>query len=378
MKKLSSFLLVTLFALSAHSAFGQTTYKETMGTVPGTTAIASHTGWTYYGILNYSGSADVRATTQSNVTDYSQASGGANVFFTNIVGREFTIAGINTNTFTNFDKISFGMYKSTTVSNGSELILEYTTDNGSSWTAFTKPTLPTGSGTAKWYYITTSAVIFPTDTNLTIRFRQTSSAGVQFRIDDVTLIGDGALPVELASFSSSVSSRQVTLFWITASEINNHRFEIERKNNDEWKTVGTVMGHGTSNQQHEYTFPDAELNSGSYQYRLKQIDFNGNHEYHNLPGDVIIEKPQKISLKQNYPNPCNPTTQISFDLSENGYVSLKIFDIIGKKVATLIDKELTADFYNIEFDVSNLASGTYFYTLTAGSFKSIKKMTVVK
>lgn len=370
MKRIIFVLLVGLFFAISNNTLGQTTYKETMGTVTGTTLIVNHNGWTYYGTLNYSGTGDVRATTPSNTTDYAEASGGANVFLTNTVGRNFIIAGINTNTFTDFDKISFGVHKSTTASNGSELIIEYSNDNGSSWTVITKPDLPTGTGTSKWYYITTSTVTFPTDTNLILRFRQNGSTP-QFRIDDVTLVGNGPLPVTLSYFNSSVTKNQVTLNWATEWELNNKGFEIYRGTDK----IGFVTGKNTSAQ---YNFIDKNLTAGIYQYKLKQIDYNGNYEYFSLNQDIIIGTPKNFDLAQNYPNPCNPKTTIKYFLPEDANVSLKIYDILGKEVLILINEYKKADYYSEEFDVSNLASGVYLYKLTAGQNAKIKKMLIIK
>jgi len=346
-----------------------------MGTVPGTTSIASHTGWTYYGILNYSGTGDVRSTTPSNTTDYAEASGGANVFLTNTIGRNFVIAGINTNTFTDFDKISFGVHKSTTASNGSELIIEYSNDNGSSWTVITKPDLPTGTGTSKWYYITTSTVTFPTDTNLILRFRQNGSTP-QFRIDDVTLVGNGPLPVTLSFFNSTVSKNQVTLRWETTMELNNKGFEVLRKKAGQEAEERAAFING-KNTASVYSFTDVGLVSGNYEYRLKQIDFNGNYEYFNLP-QVIIGTPKEFDMPQNYPNPFNPVTKISFALPETSPVILKVYDMLGRLVKTLINETVEAGYHSVDFHVDGLASGIYFYALSTPKQKMVKKMTIVK
>jgi hypothetical protein len=141
-------------------------------------------------------------------------------------------------------------------------------------------------------------------------------------ITEVPNSGDAPLPVELISFTSSVNHREATLFWTTGSELNNARFEVERKITENWKTVGTVKGSGTTTQPVNYSFTEHNLNTGSYQYRLKQIDFNGNYEYYPLSQDVVIAKPKTIDLLQNYPNPGNPQTIIPFSLSDPSSVKL--------------------------------------------------------
>ncbi len=88
--------------------------------------------------------------------------------------------------------------------------------------------------------------------------------------------------------------------------------------------------------------------------------------------------PVSYSLHQNYPNPFNPSTTISFDLAEGNNVKLAVYDILGRENSVLVNQYLTAGSYTINFINSNLASGIYFYRLTAGSFTDIKKMTLVK
>ena len=86
----------------------------------------------------------------------------------------------------------------------------------------------------------------------------------------------------------------------------------------------------------------------------------------------------EFSLSQNYPNPFNPTTKISWQSSVSGNQTIKIYDIAGKEVATLISEYRLAGKNEVEFDASNLSSGIYFYKLTAGNISKTKKMLVLK
>jgi len=88
--------------------------------------------------------------------------------------------------------------------------------------------------------------------------------------------------------------------------------------------------------------------------------------------------PTEYSLSQNYPNPFNPSTVINFSLPQTGHVSLKVYNVLGQEVATLIDGELFLGNHSVRFDASNLSSGLYLYKIEAGSFSSIKKMVLVK
>lgn len=188
-----------------------------------------------------------------------------------------------------------------------------------------------------------------------------------------------ALPVELASFSSSVNGNNVALSWNTVSEENNSGFEIERNSfGAGWTKIGFVNGKGTTNSPHNYSFTDNAISSGRYSYRLKQIDYNGNYKYYDLQNEVVIGVPDKFALMQNYPNPFNPATVISYQLPFDGFVSLKIFDMSGREVSQLVNEVKTAGYYTVSFDAKNLSSGTYFYKLTTDKFSDVKKMVVVK
>jgi Secretion system C-terminal sorting domain len=194
---------------------------------------------------------------------------------------------------------------------------------------------------------------------------------------------DAPLPVNLVSFTSVVNGRDVTLNWKTLQEINNYGFDIQRsavinQTPEAWSSVGFVNGNGTHSAQSDYTFTDYGLTTGKYKYRLKQIDLNGNFEYFNLGNEVNIGIANKFELSQNYPNPFNPTTKIDFNLPDDGNVKIKVFDMTGKEVKTLLDEQRTAGYYTVDFNGSDLSSGIYYYTLESGSFKETKKMIMLK
>ncbi|MBK8984205.1 MAG: T9SS type A sorting domain-containing protein [Ignavibacteria bacterium] len=191
------------------------------------------------------------------------------------------------------------------------------------------------------------------------------------------------MPVELSTFTSSVNLNSVKLNWSTSLEQNNSGFEIQRSDNDAagqeaWKKAGFVNGAGNSSVQNNYSYEDKNLSSGKYKYRLKQIDFNGGYEYFMLTGEAVIGIPLSTELQQNYPNPFNPVTNISYRLSESGFVTLKVFDNSGREVKTLINEYKEAGYYKAVFDGSGLASGIYFYKLSADNFNQTKKLSLVK
>ena len=194
---------------------------------------------------------------------------------------------------------------------------------------------------------------------------------------------DNPTPVELSEFIYIVNGSDVTLSWTTSAELNNSGFEIERsivngQISNEWNKIGFVSGNGTSTEIHNYEFIEKGLNTGKYNYRLKQIDFNGNYEYFELAEEVSIGIPDKYQLSQNYPNPFNPVTNIEFAIPELGFVSLRIYDVMGRELVTLVNENKEPGYYKLKFDAGKLSSGVYFYRMTAGDFVAVKKLVVLK
>jgi len=189
---------------------------------------------------------------------------------------------------------------------------------------------------------------------------------------------DNQLPVELVAFTARNTAEGVQLTWRTASEQNNAGFEVQRRSEkaSEWQVLGFVRGAGTTAEAQSYTFLDKSA-SGKVQYRLKQIDFDGQFEYSNII-EVDAGAPKQFALEQNYPNPFNPTTLISYQLPVASEVSLKVYDVLGKEVATLVNERQEAGTYHFNFNASSLSSGVYFYRIKAGNFVSTKKMMLVK
>ncbi len=217
-----------------------------------------------------------------------------------------------------------------------------------------------------------------------IALRQGSNQ-LTLTIDGIRVATDWELvvPVELASFTAEAIDGTVILNWSTATETNNSGFEIQRKDgSNEFTEIGFISGYGTTSENKSYRFVDGNLAVGNYTYRLKQIDFDGTFSYSNEV-DVVISSPAQFELAQNFPNPFNPNTKINFNLAVDSKVSLKVFNIVGQEVATLINSNLVAGVNSINFDASELNSGVYLYRLEAtgidgSNFVDIKKMTLIK
>jgi len=189
---------------------------------------------------------------------------------------------------------------------------------------------------------------------------------------------DNSLPVELVAFTARNTAEGVQLAWRTASEQNNAGFEVQRRSEkaSEWQVLGFVRGAGTTTEAQSYSFLDNSA-VGKVQYRLKQIDFDGQFEYSNII-EVDAGAPKQFALEQNYPNPFNPSTTIRYQLPVASEVKLEVYDVLGKKIATLVNERQSAGSYQVVWNASGLSSGTYFYRLQAGTFTQTKKMILVK
>jgi hypothetical protein len=114
---------------------------------------------------------------------------------------------------------------------------------------------------------------------------------------------------------------------------------------------------------------DLQANADAAKYKSSQVlDVNEN-------GDVL---PNGFVLRQNYPNPFNPVTRISYSLPNREHVSLKVYDMLGHEVATVVNEEQTAGTHEVTFNGINLASGVYYYRLLSGSYVDTKKFILVK
>ncbi|MFA6978909.1 MAG: T9SS type A sorting domain-containing protein [Ignavibacteriaceae bacterium] len=186
------------------------------------------------------------------------------------------------------------------------------------------------------------------------------------------------LPVELINFQVIASNQSVDLMWQTATEVNNNGFEVERNSTASWSKIGFVEGNGTTTTPKKYSFHDENLPDGKYSYRLKQIDFDGRFEYSHSVVVEISDAPKVFALSQNYPNPFNPSTKIKFSIPQTSFVTLKVYDMLGKEIITLINEEKTIGNYEIDFNASNLSSGVYFYKIQASSFIDTKKFILLR
>ncbi len=202
----------------------------------------------------------------------------------------------------------------------------------------------------------------------------------------VQVVMNIVVPVELASFTAATLHDQVRLSWSTASESGNLGFAVERKTgrSEVWQRIGFVKGNGTVSSLRMYEFNDEGLAMGDYQYRLKQIDLDGAFHYSPIVS-AKVNAPEEFVLLQNYPNPFNPRTTISYRIPKNstGRVTLSIIDMLGRTVATLVDEPARPGYFRQEWDGLDYTgqmtgSGVYFYLLTDGQHRQLRKMIKVQ
>ena len=274
-------------------------------------------------------------------------------------------------------------------------VLMISTNNGSTWTALagslTKPASGLGKQTpagmpvyegvsSNWKQEQISLSAYANQ-SIKLKFELRSDVGLVadgWYVDDIGIMVYSAVPVELVSFTGNISGGMVNLDWSTATELNNRGFEVQRSlNGSEWFTAGFIEGAGTKTSSTVYHFSEQVAGTGTIQYRLKQIDFDGTYKFHgpvNIESDVVLS----YDLMQNYPNPFNPETVIRFNTASDGNVSINVYDILGNKVSTLVNGFMKAGGHQVSFKPEGLTSGIYFYEMVTPGFSKKLKMLYLK
>ncbi|GJQ62127.1 MAG: hypothetical protein SCALA702_11800 [Melioribacteraceae bacterium] len=190
------------------------------------------------------------------------------------------------------------------------------------------------------------------------------------------------IPVELSSFAANVVGETIQLAWETATETNNKGFEVERsEDNAKFTKVGYIDGNGTTSEKQSYTFTDHHAVSGTYYYRLRQVDFDGTSSYSDAVEVDFV--PTEYSLGQNYPNPFNPSTRIKFAVPVDSKVTVTLYNMLGQKVQDIVSQNYSVGLHEVDFNASELSSGMYIYSITAqgvdgSNFVDTKKMMLMK
>ncbi len=199
-----------------------------------------------------------------------------------------------------------------------------------------------------------------------------------------TIPPDDFLAAELNSFDAVATSEGIQLDWRTASESNLDRWEVQRSGAGLSFTTIASIAATNSMVGESYSYLDRSAQPGlTYRYRLVEVDVSGVRTVHDdfvraasMP--LIHTLPLTYYLGDNYPNPFNPQTTIRFGLPEDAHVTLKVYDVTGAEIATLVNGDLRADEHAVTFDARSFPSGVYFYRLNAGTFSETKKMILLK
>ena len=268
--------------------------------------------------------------------------------------------------------------------------------DGSDFTAGGPDATINGNGSATVFTYTTDASGFTVTTGNYLALRITNNSSSSY---DVQTGGawsycssplnstDYSLPVELTSFTATPGNGIITLNWLTESEIENLGFNIYRSTNTNLEFIilnaELIPGAGSSSEKHEYSYVDHDVKSGiTYWYKLEDVDYKGKTELHGAISAAVLG-PKEFCLHPNYPNPFNPVTTISYDLPQDVYVELTVYNMLGEKVTTLVKGNQPAGYYNVEWDGRNsqgriVSSGMYFLRISAGSYCKTNKMVIVR
>jgi hypothetical protein len=192
--------------------------------------------------------------------------------------------------------------------------------------------------------------------------------------------------VELSSFTAESDANAITLNWSTASETQSSLWQVRRSEseNGEFATVHQMPAAGTTAQVHNYSWTDDQVVAGrTYYYQLSEQDINGRVTVLNKIVQAALTTgngslPNDYALEQNYPNPFNPTTQISFNMKEAGFVTLKVYNMIGQEVAVLVNDNVTAGRHSVQFNAANLPSALYLCKMETVGYSAVNKMLLMK
>jgi len=195
--------------------------------------------------------------------------------------------------------------------------------------------------------------------------------------------------VELASFNAKGENGLIALSWVTGNELDNAGFNLYRSTSldGEYTKLNSELIPASANafEGASYSYTDKEVQTGlTYYYKLEDLSLDGTGTFHGpVSAKVSVTLPSNFALAQNYPNPFNASTMISYDLKTDSKVSLKVYNILGQEVVTLVDKYQTAGSYSVTWNGkdsrgNDLSTGVYFYILKAGDFSANKKMTYLK
>lgn len=193
----------------------------------------------------------------------------------------------------------------------------------------------------------------------------------------INIIQCSPLPVGLLGLRATVSGTTVKLDWSTSFEQNNRGFDLQRSTDGiNWTTIGFVASNGNSNVQTDYNYYDIGLSLSRYYYRLKQMDLDNRFSFSNIVKVDLSHNRGYYLLSQNYPNPFEDVTTISYYIPKTCNVKISIIDMNGRTIKIIQDKTQPSGTYTIPFYRKNVAKGLYYYKMETEEFTDTKKMII--
>ncbi|MBI2428327.1 MAG: choice-of-anchor B family protein [Ignavibacteriales bacterium] len=263
---------------------------------------------------------------------------------------------------------------------------------------WTVGSVPDSGTNGRWERVQPKQIVFLGDT-LQPGQDHTDGGDLCFVTGSTNSLGDnvdGQTTLVSPSFNVSTMSNPVILYWLfinTRSNPMDDTLYVDISNDDgvTWKNAEIVTGKqqrwaqhristnpfvtGTDKMKMRFVARDGGA-ATAFEVAVDDVEFGDNLQLSVEP--IHGSVPSHFSLSQNYPNPFNPTTTINYSIPHNGMVSLKIFDLLGKEAATLVESQQEVGSYSVTFDGSDLSSGIYFYTLRSGAFSETKKLVLTK
>jgi len=203
--------------------------------------------------------------------------------------------------------------------------------------------------------------------------------------------GDYSLPVELSAFTAEHQAGSVLLKWMTESETENLGFVLEKRILEtgswlpvaDYRTDKALQGHGSTSEKHEYHYTDKAVTPGTtYRYRMADVDYGGKVTWHKEVEVKVeaesVQISEKFGLQPVYPNPFNPAMTIPYGLTEDGQMTLKVYNLRGQLVETLVNTYALKGTYSYTWQPLNLSAGIYFIQLQSGNKTNLQKVVFVK
>lgn len=211
------------------------------------------------------------------------------------------------------------------------------------------------------------------------RSKSTYKRNVLFEVSGMS-VSSSPLPVEMTTLKASRSGKGVLLEWRTESETNNSGFEVQQKRTDgsSWSTLSFVEGAGTVSTPQTYRYTADDLEYGTHQFRLKQVDHDGSTSTsETLRVELTLERPYKISKV--YPNPIQNTGSLKLTVKESQHVTVHLYDLLGRRQATLLNQKINANHtQTMQISGRTLPSGKYFLRIRGSNFATNRQLTVVQ